>query len=269
MHVVIDSDCSSIPDGINPFNSEGNALLNFLLSVGYDPVNPPLAELLKRHHNLEGQWLIMTPIHWEATHNDAMIVAWGKDLQLSQPEAKSWFDLFSQYFAEENALLYFHDSETWLLCRDNQVSIEAKPPHHLLHQSLMPELAKLDKTMFWQKFITEVQMFFASQANQSVANGLWVWGGGKLKDKIPINICVDEHYYPIAQIVSNQVTLYRPEIKLKDQQILLLKDFSMLSARHQEELSSISVQWFWNNVAYSTAPHRWYVRLWRKLIHAH
>ena len=58
-------------------------------------------------------------------------------------------------------------------------TLNAKPVHHLLNKSLMPELAQLDKTMYWQKFITESQMFFASNPNQSLVNGLWIWGGCK------------------------------------------------------------------------------------------
>ncbi|AWN74395.1 hypothetical protein LEAN103870_02940 [Legionella anisa] len=269
MRVVIDSECSSIPEKAKTLNSEGNVLLNFLLSLGYNPENPPAADLLKEYHNLEGGWLVLTPVHWEATHNDAMIVALGKDLQLEHHESKLWFNLFSQYLAEEGTVLYYHDAGTWLLNNHKNLSVNAKPPYRLLHQSLMPELTQLDKTMHWQKFITESQMLFASQSHQSLANGLWVWGDAKLKDKIPIKICVDEHFYSLAQICSTQVTLYSPAVMLKDYQILLLTEFSMLSEQHQEELKKMTVHWYWNNLAYSTSANSWYARLWRKLIHAY
>lgn len=95
MRVVIDSECSSIPERAKSLNSEGNVLLNFLLNLGYNPENPPVADLLKKYHRLEGKWLVLTPVHWEATHNDAMVVALGKNLQLEQHESKLWFDLFS------------------------------------------------------------------------------------------------------------------------------------------------------------------------------
>lgn len=171
--------------------------------------------------------------------------------------------------AEEGAVLHYHNAETWLLHHDKKYSLTAKPPHHLLHQSLMPELAQLGKTMYWQKFITESQMLFASKPNQSLTNGLWTWGSAKLKNKMPISICVDKHFYSLAQICSTQVTLYTSSITLKDYQVLLLTDFSVLSEPHQEELKKISAHWYWNNVAYSIGADSWYIRLWRKLIHAY
>lgn len=268
MHVVIDSDCNSIPEKKSPLHSEGNVLLNFLLSLGYEPTNPPYADLLRRYHNLEGEWFIVTPVHWEATHNDAMIVASARDLQLEESESRSWFDLFSQYLAEDETVLYYHDAETWLLNTNKKYSLNAKPPHHLLHQSLMPELIQLDNSMHWQKFITESQMLFASKPNESLINGLWVWGNAKLNEKKTLNICVDTHLFSFATLCSTQVTVYSPEIKLKDFQILLLSEFSILSKQHQEELNKMPVHLYWNNTAYLMSSGRWYARLWRKIIHA-
>ncbi|PWY54389.1 hypothetical protein DGG96_17070 [Legionella qingyii] len=268
MYVVINSECSSIPERAKPLNSEGNALLNFLLCLGYDPIDPPYADLLRQYHNLEGEWVVLTPVYWEATHNDAMIVALGGELQLEEHEAKSWFDLFSEYLAEEDVVLHYHNAQTWLL-NNKKYSLHAKPPHHLLHQSLMPELAQLDNTMYWQRFITESQMLFASKPNQSLANGLWTWSSAKLKNKMPIKICVDGHFDSLAKICSTQVSLYSPSITLKDYQILLLTEFSVLSEQHQKELNEMPIHWYWNNEAYSISANRWYVRLWRKLIHAY
>ncbi|QMT60400.1 hypothetical protein [Legionella sp. PC997] len=268
MHVVINSECSSIPEYAKPLNSERNVLLNFLLCLGYDSTNPPYADLLRQHHNLEGEWFVLTPVYWEATHNDAMIVALGSELHLEESEAKSWFLLFSDYLAKEGVSLYYHNSETWLI-NNKKNALNAKPPHHLLHQSLMPQLAQLDNTMYWQKFITESQMLFSSKPNQSLANGLWTWSSAKLKDKMPIRICVDEHFYSLAQLCSSQVSLYSPSITLNNYQILLLTDYSVLSEPHQKELKEMCTDWYWNNEAYSISADSWYVRLWRKLIHAY
>lgn len=268
MHVVIDSECDAIPEQAKSLNSEGRVLLNLLQSLGYAPDNPPFADLLRQYHNLEGEWIVLTPVHWEATHNDAMIVALGKDLQLTESDSKLWFDLFSEYLAEEGAVLHYHDAENWLIHTNQPYPLNAKPPQRLLHRSLMPELAQLDNSMHWQKFITESQMLFASKPNQSFINGLWVWGNSKLKEKQPLHICVDAHFFPFAELLSTQVTLYTPEITLKEQQIILLSELSTLSKPHQEELKKMSAQWYWNNTAYSVGSENWFVRLWRKLIHA-
>ncbi|MBI2784836.1 MAG: hypothetical protein HYX60_00410 [Legionella longbeachae] len=268
MHVLISSECSVVPLSSKPLVSEGDALLNFLHILDYDSADPPLADLLRRYHHLEGEWLVLSPVHWEATHNDAMIVASGKELQLKEIESKSCFNLFAQYLAEEDKVLFYHNKQTWLLYHDKSQALNAKPVHHLLNLSLMPELAKLDNTMYWQKFFTESQMFFASRTNQSKINGIWLWGSAKLKDKKAIKVCADEYFLSIAQICSSNVTLYSPSVMLKEYEILLITDFFMLSEHHQEELKKKTVDWYWNNVAYTAKSSNWFTRLWRKLSYA-
>jgi hypothetical protein len=269
MHLVINSECQQIPEKAAPLTFEGNALLHFLLSLSYDAEDPPLADLLRQYHHLEGEWFVLTPIHWQATHNDAMIAAFGAQLQLKEAEAKGWFDFFSEYLAQEGITLYYHDAYTWLLCTPQNHPLNAKPVHHLIHQSLMPQLAQMDKTLYWQKLITEFQMLCASKSHDSLMNGLWIWGGAKLKNKKELKICADESFLNIAQIGSMDVTLYNSEITLKEYQVLVLTEYSMLSEPHQEELKKIQVHWYWNNAAYITNPCNWLTRLWRTLIHAH
>lgn len=269
MYVVINSDCGFIPEGVKPLVSEGSALLNLLRCLDYDPVNPPLADLLRRTHHLDGEWLVLSPIHWQATHNDALIMATGKDLAIEEQDARLWFKYIAEYLAEEDMTLHFHDTETWLLCDRKQHPLNAKPVHQLLNRSLMPELKQLDETMFWQKFITESQMLFASKSNQSAMNGLWPWGNAKLADKTETTICADAYFLPFAQQCSAQVVLYDPTIKLKEQSVLLISELSLLSEAHQQELKKLPVHWYWNNTAYTRTNNNWFTRLWRTVTHAH
>lgn len=268
MYVVINSDCSSVPEGVKPLSSEGSALLNLLLCLGYDPTDPPLADLLRKYHNLDGDWLILSPIYWQATHNDALILATGKDLQGQEAEAKLWFSVFSDYFSVDEMTLYYHDAQTWLLCENKKHPLRSKPVHQLLSKSLMPELTQLDNSLFWQKFLTESQMLFASKPNKSAMNGLWPWGSAQLASQKTIAICADESFLPMANICSSNVSLYSPSVNLKEQQILLLTEFSTLSEPHQEELKKILAHWYWNNTAFTSGNSNWFTRLWRKLTHA-
>ncbi|MGC1182848.1 hypothetical protein [Legionella sp.] len=267
MYLIINSECNFIPQEVQPLTSSGTALLNLLYCLGYDAQNPPLADLLRRVYSLQGNWLVLSPVHWQATHNDALIVATGKDLELQEDETKLWFDLFSDYLGAEGWRLYYHDAETWLLCDRENHPLKAKPPQQLLGKSLMSELTQLDHTLFWQKFITESQMLFASKPNQSGVNGLWPWGNAKLIDKT-ITICADEFFLSMAKMCGTNVTKYSPSIKLKEQQILLLTEFSILSEQHQEELKKLVVHWYWNNIAYTSSNSSWFIRLWRKIIYA-
>ncbi len=268
MDVIINSECQVVPEQNNEIPTAGNALLYLLNCLGYDPHDPPLADLLRKFHHLEGDWLLLSPVNWQATHNDAFIAAVGKELQWSEAEAKSWFEIFEDYFATEGMSLYYHEAENWLLHDPLQRPLKAKPVYQLLGKSLMPELAQLDQDLFWQKFFTETQMLLASRPHHSLVNGMWPWGNAKLDAKKSKAICVDDYFLPVAQQCSANVTLYNPKVKLKEYSILLFNEFSTLSQEHQEELKKLPVQWYWNNTMYSSNNNKWYKRLWRKLFHA-
>jgi hypothetical protein len=269
MNVVINSECHAVPYDVALLTSEEHMVLNLLASIGYDPVNPPLGDLLRKSHRLEGEWVVLSPVHWQATHNDAMIVSAGSDLQLSEQESRHWFKLLNDYLYDDGMTLFYHDEHTWLLEVTNKPHLNARPVHRVINHSLMPELAQLDSTMYWQKFFTECQMFFASQPNATTVNGIWAWGSGTLSDNQTVTICAEESYLSMASICSNHVTLYTPSIQPGDYQILLLNEFATLSSQHQQELLQRPVHWYWNNSAYASTRLNWFIRIWRKLTHAH
>lgn len=270
MDVVINSDSFIVPEYSKLLMSQGTVFLNLLFSMGYDPLNPPAADLLRQLKHLDdGNWLVLSPMHWQASHNDAFIVATGKELHLSDTESKAWFKLFSDHLAHDGFTLDYYNNELWLICINQRPAVNAKPVYHLLNKSLMPELAVLDPSMYWQKFITESQMFFASTPNHTSINGVWLWGGAKLTKKNSISICTDEQLLALATICSTNVSLYNPSIELKKFDILLLSDFDILSAQHKKELNKKSINWYWNNSAYTRSDKNWITRLWRNLIHAH
>lgn len=269
MDVIINDQCRSIPNGVELLISQGQAASNLLSLLGYDPLNPPTADLLRVVNKLNGNWVVLSLIHWQASHNDAMIIASGHDLKLTEEDAASFFKLLRDYFAEEGISLYYHDAETWLMEVTDKPPLNAKPVYKIMNQSLMSELVQLDSTMYWQKFFTECQMFFASHPNNTLLNGIWAWGGAKLTDNKTNSICVEEQLLAWAQICSSQVTLYNPSVRLKDYQIILLNNMNTLSAEHKEELNKITANWYWNNMAYARKNNYWFTRIWRTLTHAH
>ncbi len=266
MIVVINvDDSSNLKD--NRLLSQEEVLLNFLVGLGYDPLDPPLGDLLRRYHGLEGNWLIVSPMHWQATHNDAHMVAMGKDLQWTEDESKQAYQSFAKFLAADGMMLHYHNPEWWLLRVDNKPILKAKPVHQLLNKSFMPELQSLDPTLYWQKFITESQMFFATLSQQTLLNGVWLWGGAQLK-KQSLALCADNSFYPLAQKSLAKVKRYEPSLCLKNYQLLLLENLDTLSESHKKELNKMTVTWYWNNTAYATYPN-YLIRLWRNLIHAH
>lgn len=261
MDIIIDSVTSNSPQDSQLLNSQGTALLNFLASLDYETQNPPLADLLRRQHKLRGNWLIVSPMHWEATHNDAMIVASVEQLSLDEVHSRELFAQYAAYLAQENIQLYYHDAATWLMCCDDKPLLNAKPIYQLLNQSLMPELAKLDATMYWQKLFTEAQMFFA-QLNTEI-NGVWFWGNALLQDKKSVSVCVDEEFTQLAQLLASQVIVNESSVSLKKCSLMLLKNLP------SEEFTKTPANWYWNNTAYSTKSRNLFTRIWRTLFHAH
>ncbi len=212
MDIVINAEIASIPENNTAIPTQGNFYHNILSCLGYPNDSPPVADLLRRYHHLEGEWVIASPIHWQATHNDAMIIASGSQLELSEQESKRWFEAFKEFIASENMHLHYHDAYTWLFQYEDKPQITAKPVHVLQHQSMMPELEMLDKTLFWQRFITESQMFFSGNALNKARiglypiNGVWLWGGGALGDKIQTQlICHDPDLIELANVLSTNV----------------------------------------------------------------
>lgn len=269
MNVIINQDNHFYPVHSKKLLTQGHALLNFLAVLGYAQEHLPLAAIYKTLLGLDGDWALLTPIYWQVTHNDAMIVAHGDNVRLSDSESKTAFDSLEKHYSSEGQSLFYYDKNTWLINITHKPKLHARSVFHLLNQSLMPELAQLDSTLFWQKWFTECQMLFASQSTNFKMNGIWAWGSGTLAEKNKIAVCVDEAYLPFAKLCCEQVTLYSPDLNLERFQILLLNDGRLLSLKHQQELEHALTCWYWNNSAYSCSRVHWFSRIWRYITHAH
>jgi len=264
MDVIINKDSIELPEKSQPIKSEGSLVLNLLECLGFDPEDPPIAQVLSNLHQLSGSWLILSPVRWEATHNDGLI----EQINLSEDESQMCFKAFAEYLSEENRTLHYHAPDLWLLCCDNLPPIKAKPIHYVANKSLMPALSTIDATMFWQKFITESQMFFASQGMASAVNGVWVWGGATFSEKKMTSICADTSHLDLAKLCSIQVKAYSPSVEISEFQLLLIDDTSSLSAPHLQQLNKNNVNWYWNNRGYNQNNLNWITRFWRTMIHA-
>lgn len=263
MDVVINSDCSVSPDPKYLLSGYSSYYLNIFKCLHYADETIPLGAILSSNHGFQGQWLVVTPIFWQATHNDAMILACDSKLNLQEKEARALFDKFSDFVKESGMRAYFHDAYTWLLQCDGKPSIQSIPPHRLLHQSFFPYLKALDPSLFWQRFITEIQMLFIGQAK---VNGIWIWGNGDRPDPVNRFILVNNSKtHAFARLLSQHVDYLTHEEPTK--RALLLFD----SLDKEEEalllakLSHFNVNWYWNNVAYCSRAKSWFSR-WIKRV---
>lgn len=263
--IVIINACKSMATGSS---LQEDALLHFLTSLGYDPLNPPLADLLRRYHRLAGDWLIVSPIHWQASHNNAEIVAMGPDLQWSEIQAKQSFTLFAEHLAADGMVLHYHSPSIWLLRVDDKPPLSAKPVQYVLNKPFMQELAALGKELYWQKFITESQMLFSTQTD-TLLNGVWLWSTSKLKEQT-IKVAADTFFYPMVEVSQVKAIPYAPSLSLHEIDVLLLDRLESLSQAHQKKIKKMPSTWYWNDeVQIQGRSPNILVRLWRKLIHAH
>jgi len=276
MNVVINSPLKANPSDSVLIPGQQDYYCNILACLGYSIAELPVADLLRRLHGWadEGLWLIVSPMHWQATHNDAMMTAAGADLLLTEDEGRAWFDAFATFAETDTIKMYYHDASTWLIQLTNYSPITARPVYTSLHQSMMPQLETLDHTLFWQRFMTESQMFLSghvlNQARQGrcVINGIWIWGGGRIHISDHHNILIDnDNLLPFATLLSTRVMMYSAKQQVPDETLILWHDVGSLPML-QQQLKKRTVAWYWNNQAYLLKPKHWWQRFWRTIRHA-
>ena len=268
MDLVINSSSEVVPPAEEVLVTQGGFYLNALAVMGYDPNYPPLGDLLRRTKLLQGQWMLVSPMHWEATHNDAMIVASGDELGLDDQYSRIWFAEISQFLAENNLPMVYIDAHNWLINVDKRPPINSPSVRSVQHQSLMPVLKAMDESMYWQRLFTEIQMFMSSHPLNSrrdldlPVNGLWFWGAGCLSDTTDQTIMTAD---PVIQDIYKDCLPLDWQSRVDSKAVILIHQFepSLLPVLMQFTKMQ-TVRWYWNNTAYHTWHQRWWQRLWRR-----
>ena len=270
MDVVINEACASLPKGHSPIQIPGGFYANFLQALGYPLLQLPVGDLLRQYHGLLGRWLIASPIYWQATHNDAVLIGGSLDLELLDEESHALFEAFKAFVAPMEA--YYCDAHTWLLkCDEATPKITAQPVQKVQHQPISDALRALDETLYWPRFITEVQMFLSAHPQNKERshpiNGVWVWGEGAIHapTNVPI-VCENESLRTLAQLVSTNTHLYEPLVALSGESVLLfdkLGESARLALETQVQKHNVS--WYWNDTAYLNQTKAWWLRLIGKI----
>lgn len=251
MDVVVNQVIEELPSKSCPISGCGHFIHNILSCLNYAHESPPVGDLLKRIHGLDGDWIIATPIRWQATHNDALLTS-------TVNASTEFFAIFSELMESEGIKTHYHDSNTWLVKIDGKPSIEACPPHIILQKSLMDVLHGIDKTHYWQRIITECQMIFNSQT----VNGVWFWGGGVVNPSTRPIVSDDPYLMKIASILSLNIIEYSPS-EPTDKKALYI--FNKLDNVRRVRLGESAANWHWNNLSYQTKPKWLFSRILGKI----
>lgn len=235
-------------------------LISFLQTLGYTPAYEPLGALLAPFYEVGDECFIVSPIHWEASHNDVLIKASGKALRLSESLNRVWFHEMSQFLAEDGFRLIYHDQDHWLVAPDRPRRLRAPAVSAMYNRSMMPILSALDDTLYWQRLMTEIQMFMSNhplnkQKNQLFkVNGLWFWGGGALDLPLEKSLYTDSPVIQKAYPAAKSLNLI--DFKEKNFCIVLAQYDPVLIANYEKQLRYKPVQWVWNQCDYTNHVRR-------------
>jgi len=244
INIIINDVADHLPESSKPLPTHGNAWLNLLACLGYPVDDLPLGDFLARYHQLDGRWLAMTPVQWEASHNNANITAIGSELGMSEEQSHSLFADVSAFLIERQIKLHYHDAQIWLMNIDDKLAIHSQNVWAMRHQPMMNALKNMD--MYWSSLMTELQMFLS--AHPAPLNGVWFYGSARF-DAARLShkrILTDDW-----QLIANFSAQPFAE-PIKKPSLIFLNDKSRLSAcKHK-------ANWFWNNAAYATRAPAWW-----------
>lgn len=259
MDVLINEKRNFLPKGAIPLDVHGHYYPQLLRCLGY--ALPPLADLLRRYHGLDGAWLIVTPLVWQASHNDVVLLAAGADMDWTPVIARQYFSSLHDFLAVDGMRLHYHDDVTWLLSCDGLPALTAAPVDELIHLPMMQALKNLDKSHYWSRLLTEIQMLWAPYVNEGQAcNGVWIWGGGDLNATVsrPI-IAYDDQALRIACGLSSEVSLHNAALSIKKQSLFLCTQLSDEEYdKLRQQLKRHTVNWYWQDCAYQTRASSWW-----------
>ncbi|MFZ4076666.1 MAG: hypothetical protein ACOYKA_01650 [Legionellaceae bacterium] len=267
MDVILDARCGMVPDKSKPLVSSHDPYHQLLMTYGYVERDAPVGDFLKHVQGFSGRWLVASPLYWQATHNDAMVVAAGPALAITDEASRALCEMYAAFLLEERVVLRYHNRYTWLIQTDESINTTAL--HGLLNRSIRPFLDALKSTPYWLRLITESQLFLHAHAEQKglKVNGLWIWGEGELKQKQgrPLVVWADDPSYEKAcGYLSSQVRRFlRDDVFQKETIIFVPEQATERAVELEARLKNSRIHWYWADQAYETEPLSWFRRLWR------
>lgn len=269
---------------------------NVFECLQFNSANPPLADLFRQYHQLDGVWLVLSLIHWEATHNDVIVTQVEDALRIEENESKQLFSVVRNFLKNYSMEVYYHDKTTWLIRLEKDYpTIKSLSIDTIQNRSMMPLLEQLDPHLFWQKILTELQMVLNAYSNSalnsnltpnlhldtSIVNGVWIWGEGTFKfslnqhisiitdDEILLKVCGSSSKEYNHSQENDNVKLFNKVSALNEGAILQKNDMIFIKYPEQIDLKDLeektkknTTRWYWNNINY-TIPAKGWRRLWR------
>jgi hypothetical protein len=170
LDLIFDCDCPDISKLSQSFWFKQTWQMNLARSMG---LSQGVASLTANSLGLgPGTWFLLSPILWQATHNDAMIV------QVAADKSGLYFAALQKFLAQDGGRIFAISEDLWLMDACFLAELESCDLNQVMHHSLQPLLQKMSPS--WRRWWTEVQMLFQTLTGNAPAliNGVWPWGGG-------------------------------------------------------------------------------------------
>jgi hypothetical protein len=229
--------------------------------------------LIAKYHGLEGRWIGLTPVHWEASHNDSMISAFGAELHLNDAKGKLYFEQCTSFLADDGEEFFYHSPSLWLMKISNKPLLNSPLPHKCKHASLMPLLNDWDSSLYWARLFTEIQMFFAASTFQSnedataTINGLWFWGDSPLQKSTRTLISDDQALIScLAEHCKAQPFFLESYVPRANDVLVINASDTIYSSHLAKALTGITYRCHYNNAYKDIQAQSWYKRLQRRFL---
>ncbi|MDN5849003.1 MAG: hypothetical protein L0H63_05100 [Nitrococcus sp.] len=169
--------------------NEPNAVMAELLGLEPLPMGP-VALLGAGGKPGDGYWFRAAPIHLRPDRDRLLLLA-GGHLRPRADEAQALLSEFNAFFQEDGLELVRQGGE-WFLRAPSAPAIETQPLERVAGHNMAEHLPTGPQASAWIAFLNEAQMLLhSSVVNQQreargelPINGLWIWGGGKLPQRI-------------------------------------------------------------------------------------
>lgn len=263
LDVIVNAPCTLVPKYARSLSCYRDFMVHALLALEYPIDALPYAALLAKAKKLPGSYVMVSLVHWQASHNDAMFLAVDRELGLDSRQLRIWFEELSPLLEDGGSQVFDAGNGQWLLSVGNKERVRAEPPSALRHQSLMPAIAGLGTSGAWQKLFTEAQMFLHahplnSRTEKHTINGLWFWGGGVLSGALARPLYTDSSV--LQHIVGAQSLDALPTSNIEDGVVVLENPDNKLLNRCQALAKTQESRWYWQDAAYAMPVRSWWKR---------
>lgn len=151
------------------------------------PIAATLASQLIKDFTDEDYWLKIDPVQM-VPDRDTLILIPGKDLAITEVEAKALITSFNQHFEQDRVSIEYGTPIDWFLRIKQPIDLHTHSLESVSYQSIEGKNPTGNAAQYWRQLLNEASMlFFNHPVNEErrtqgmpEINGVWLWGEGRL-----------------------------------------------------------------------------------------